>query len=177
MIVESLWENVQVLEVAAGELVVGNDLDLAITGLGDLDGLAEVTDAALNLDLLVQELLEGGDIEDLVAGGLRSVDNELVVETWSVAHSSSCDRMDGWKLTFLVVLGPFLAADFLCNNHNDLAYCFTPWFAPQQSDTYPRTASMMMRLRVGPTAKRCQVIQRTAMGAISTERMRECHGC
>ena len=54
MIVESLWENVQVLEVAAGELVVGNDLDLAITGLGDLDGLAEVTDAALNLDLLLQ---------------------------------------------------------------------------------------------------------------------------
>ena len=45
--------NVQVLEVATGELVVGNDLDLAIAGLGDLDGLAEVADAALNLDLLV----------------------------------------------------------------------------------------------------------------------------
>jgi hypothetical protein len=56
---------------------VGNDLDLAIASLGDLDGLAEVADAALNLDLLVKELLEGRDVEDLVACGLRSVDDEL----------------------------------------------------------------------------------------------------
>lgn len=69
---------VQVLEVAARELIVGNDLDLALALLGDLDGLAQVADAALNLDLLVQELLEGRDIEDLVAGGLRGVDDELL---------------------------------------------------------------------------------------------------
>lgn len=69
--------SLQVLEVPAGQLVVGNDLDLAITDLGDLDGLAQVADTALDLDLLVQELLEGGDIEDLVAGGLRGVDDEL----------------------------------------------------------------------------------------------------
>lgn len=56
---------------------MGNDLDLAITDLGDLDGLAQVADAAVDLDLLVQELLEGGNIEDLVAGGLRGVDDEL----------------------------------------------------------------------------------------------------
>jgi hypothetical protein len=56
---------------------VGNDLDLAVALLGDLNGLAEVADATLNLDLLVQELLEGGDIEDLVASGLRSVDDVL----------------------------------------------------------------------------------------------------
>jgi hypothetical protein len=67
----------QVLEVATRELVVRNDLDLALGQLGDLDGLAEVADAAVNLDLLVQELLEGGDVEDLVAGGLRGVDDEL----------------------------------------------------------------------------------------------------
>lgn len=57
---------------------MGNDLDLAVGGGRDLDGLAEVADATLNLDLLVQELLEGGDIEDLVGGGARSVDNELL---------------------------------------------------------------------------------------------------
>ncbi|KAL2288568.1 hypothetical protein FJTKL_03930 [Diaporthe vaccinii] len=68
---------ITVLEVPAGQLVVGDDLDLAVTDLGDPDGLAQVADAALDLDLLVQELLEGGDIEDLVAGGLRSVDDEL----------------------------------------------------------------------------------------------------
>lgn len=78
-------ENVQVLEVAARELIVGNDLNLAIADLGDLDGLAEVADAALNLDLLGEELLEGRDVEDLVAGGLRSVDNELLGDLGGLA--------------------------------------------------------------------------------------------
>lgn len=56
---------------------MGNDLDLAVTLLGDLDLVAEVANTALNLDLLVQELLEGGDIEDLVGGRLGGVDDEL----------------------------------------------------------------------------------------------------
>ena len=56
---------------------MGNDLDLAIANLGDDDVVAEVADTALDLDAVVEELLEGGDIEDLVAGGLRSVDDEL----------------------------------------------------------------------------------------------------
>lgn len=57
---------------------MGNDLDLAVTLLGDLDRVAQVADATLDLDLLVQELLKGRDIEDLVAGGLRSVDDKLL---------------------------------------------------------------------------------------------------
>lgn len=56
---------------------MGNNLDLAVTLLGDLDGVAEVAGAAINLDAVVEELLEGGDVEDLVADGLRSVDDEL----------------------------------------------------------------------------------------------------
>lgn len=56
---------------------MGNDLDLAVTLLGDLDLVAKVANTALNLDLLVQELLEGGDIEDLVGGRLGGVDDEL----------------------------------------------------------------------------------------------------
>lgn len=56
---------------------MGNDLDLAVTLLGDLDGIAQVADTAFNLDLLVQELLESGDIEDFVAGRLGCVDDEL----------------------------------------------------------------------------------------------------
>lgn len=68
---------VQVLEVAARQLVVGNDLDLAITLLLDDDVVAQVVGAALDLDAVLEELLEGGDVEDLVVGGLRSVDDEL----------------------------------------------------------------------------------------------------
>jgi hypothetical protein len=71
-------ENIQVLQVAAGELLVSNDLDLAIALLGDLDDLAEVAGAALNLDAVVEELLEGLDVEDLVVDGLRAVDDELL---------------------------------------------------------------------------------------------------
>jgi hypothetical protein len=71
-------KDVQVLQVAAGELLVSNDLDLAITLLGDLDDLAEVTGAALDLDAVVEELLEGLDVEDLVVDGLAAVDDELL---------------------------------------------------------------------------------------------------
>jgi hypothetical protein len=58
---------------------VGNDLDLALALLGDGDVVAQVVGAALNLDAVLEELLEGGDVEDLVARGLRSVDDELSV--------------------------------------------------------------------------------------------------
>ena len=57
---------------------MGNNLDLALADLRDLDLVAEVADTALNLDLLVQELLKGRDIEDLVRGGLLGVDDELL---------------------------------------------------------------------------------------------------
>lgn len=67
----------QVLEVAAREVVVGNDLDLALALLLDDDVVAEVVGAALDLDALLEELLKRGDIENLVGGGLRSVDDEL----------------------------------------------------------------------------------------------------
>jgi hypothetical protein len=69
--------DVQVLQVAAGELLVSNNLDLSIALLGDGDGVAEVTGAALNLDAVVKELLESLDVEDLVVDGLRAVDDEL----------------------------------------------------------------------------------------------------
>ena len=49
----------EVLEVAAGELDVSHDLDLVAANLGDGDVVAEVAGAAVNLDAVVQELLEG----------------------------------------------------------------------------------------------------------------------
>merc|ERR1712063_160325 len=68
----------EVLEVATGELLVRNDLDLSLALLADLDGVAKVTSAALNLDAVVKELLESLDVEDLVVDGLRAVDDELL---------------------------------------------------------------------------------------------------
>ena len=77
-------KNVQVLEVAAGKLVVGGDLDLALADLLNLDGVAEVADAAVDLDLVLEELLEGSGVEDLVASGLLSVDDELELRVISM---------------------------------------------------------------------------------------------
>ena len=57
-------------------------LDLALSLLANLNGVAQVPDAAVYLDLVVEEFLKGRDIEDLVRGGLRSVDDEL----WSACQ-------------------------------------------------------------------------------------------
>ena len=74
---------------------MGNDLDLAITLLLDDDVVAQVVGAALDLDAVLEELLEGGDVEDLVVGGLRSVDDEL--RTVSIGLALSIARKIGRK--------------------------------------------------------------------------------
>lgn len=68
----------QILEVSSRELSVCDNLDLALTLLGDLDSVAEVSDAAVNLDLVLEELLESRDVKDLVGRWLRRVDDELL---------------------------------------------------------------------------------------------------
>ena len=56
---------------------MGNDLDLALALLLDNDVVAQVVGSALDLDAVLEELLEGSDVEDLVASRLLSVDDEL----------------------------------------------------------------------------------------------------
>lgn len=70
--------NIQVLEVTTRELLVSDNLDLALTDLGDGNNVTKVSGAAVNLDLVLEELLEGGDVEDLVRRWLGSVDDELL---------------------------------------------------------------------------------------------------
>lgn len=53
---------------------MGDDLDLAVADLLDVDGVAEVARAAVDLDALVQELLERRQVEDLVRHRLAAVD-------------------------------------------------------------------------------------------------------
>lgn len=56
---------------------MSSDLDLAIGRLVNLDLVGEVAGATLDLDALNEELLESGDVEDLVVGRLAAVDGEL----------------------------------------------------------------------------------------------------
>ena len=53
-------------------------LDLPIPRAIDLHDLAQIADPVVHLDLVVQELLKRGDVEDLVRGRLRRVDDELL---------------------------------------------------------------------------------------------------
>lgn len=70
-------KHLQVLQVSPRERNMANNLDLAISSLRDRDLITQVAGSTLNLDLLVQELLESGQIEDLVAYWLRAVDGVL----------------------------------------------------------------------------------------------------
>jgi hypothetical protein len=84
--------DLQVLEVATREGDVSDNLDLALTNLGDDNVVTEVADTALDLDAVVEELLEGGDIEDLVARGLRSIDDVLLGDLLGLATMSLLPR-------------------------------------------------------------------------------------
>ena len=68
-----------------------SDLDLSIAEILDLHDIAEVSNTAINLDLVLKELFEGGDIEDLVACRLRSVDDELSVSSAPILLSNTSD--------------------------------------------------------------------------------------
>lgn len=54
-----------------------DDIDLSFTSLADGDSVAQVSNTAFNLDLVVEELFEGGQIKDFVADWLRTVDGIL----------------------------------------------------------------------------------------------------
>lgn len=77
---------------------MGDDLDLALASLLDLDVLTKVTNATVNLDLVLEELLEGGNVEDLVASGLLSVDDELTtsISTWWIRDTIKSLNLPSW---------------------------------------------------------------------------------
>ena len=56
---------------------MGNNFNLAITLLANLYRIAEIANAIVDLDLVVEEFFKGGDIEDLVRGRLGCVDDIL----------------------------------------------------------------------------------------------------
>lgn len=62
-----------------------HNLNLSVAGLADQDRVAEVASAAVDLDTVVQELFERGDVEDFIRGGLRGVDDIL----WKTSSMST----------------------------------------------------------------------------------------
>ena len=77
LLVHEMLGHSQVFQVSPGELGVCNDFDLPFTLLANLDRVAQISYAIVDLDLVVQELLKGRNVEDLVRGGLGGVDDEL----------------------------------------------------------------------------------------------------
>lgn len=67
----------QVLEVALGEGHLGGDDDGSTRGC-DGDAVTQNTNLAVDLDAIVQVLDEALEIEDLLLGWLRAVDDELL---------------------------------------------------------------------------------------------------
>lgn len=86
----------QVLEIALG---VGNshtgDGDLGARGItADRNGVSELTGLAIDLELVVEEVLEGSGVEDGILDGAAAVDDELA----GLLASSSGDALHkkGW---------------------------------------------------------------------------------
>lgn len=59
---------------------MSNNLDLALSLLANGNILAQVAYSAIDLDAIMKELFESGDVEDLVGSGLRGIDDELSSE-------------------------------------------------------------------------------------------------
>lgn len=55
-----------------------NNFDLAAFYLANLDSISKVTGSVIHLNLVMKELLEGGNIEDLIARWLGCIDDELL---------------------------------------------------------------------------------------------------
>ncbi len=77
-------------------------LDLSIADLGDADVLAKVAGAALDLDAVVEELLKGRQVKDLIADGLAAVDGVLVRANVSDMRSIKRREDDCFVKTYLV---------------------------------------------------------------------------
>lgn len=54
-----------------------NNLDLSIALLADRNRVAQISNAIINLDLIMEKFLECRDVKDFVRGWLGGVDDEL----------------------------------------------------------------------------------------------------
>ena len=83
-----------------------HDLDLAIALLRDHDRIAQISRPPVDFYAVVQELVERGDVEDLVVDGLRGVDGELMPYMLAFLLLFSASSVGGDECACL--LGDFL---------------------------------------------------------------------
>ena len=67
-----------------------DDLNLPLTLLANLYRITQVANPIVDLDLVVEELLEGRNIKDLVRGGLGGIDDELLERAPTLAIACGC---------------------------------------------------------------------------------------
>ena len=81
-----------------------DNLNFAITGLRDLDGVPQVADAVFDFDSVVQELLEGRDVENLIIDRLGGVDDVLFGQNCQYKSQGLpyWAKKNMWKNTFFV---------------------------------------------------------------------------
>lgn len=87
---------------------MGNNLNLAIALLANLHRIAEIANAVVDFDLVVQELFKSGDIEDLVRGRLGCVDDVLYCFV-KYAHTTWSAKRKGNFFFWLLVASCFVA--------------------------------------------------------------------
>lgn len=97
--------HLQVLQVSARKGNVRHNLDLAIAGLRDGDLVAEVTSPALDLDLIMEELLESREVEDFVGDWLRAVDGVLAGRQHRVHFIAHATAKQQRRTSFAYLLG------------------------------------------------------------------------
>lgn len=64
----------QVLQISSRERNMADDLNLPLSTLADRNLITQVPSSSLNLDLIMQKLLECGEVEDFIGYWLAAVD-------------------------------------------------------------------------------------------------------
>ena len=84
-----------------------HNLYFPVPELRNHNRIAEVANAVIDFDLVVQEFLEGGDVEDFVRGGLGGVDYELFFFESGQPNFEKNKKRKRERRTFFVTFPPF----------------------------------------------------------------------
>ena len=78
--------NLQILKIPPRKLRMCNDLDFSIALLADLHRVAQISHPIVDLNFVVQEFFEGGDIKDFIGRRLGGINDKLYLRTFRQTH-------------------------------------------------------------------------------------------